>query len=146
MTYPRELARLDDERGLLAVRLEAPQLICTRWERRCEVAHVRAYITAVQALYEVGGRFAHFFDVYKMDSYASQARMELTRFALDSRLHVGEAHFLVRSRIVAMGVSTASLAAQLAGMRFESTTVPSEFQRRLQTAIAQYRQQPPAFR
>jgi len=79
-------------------------------------------------------RVQHFFDVEGLESYDSSARVALTRFAIDHRAQVASAIFLVRSRLVAIGVSTAALAARLVGLEFVVLSARVEFDRRLRRA------------
>jgi len=55
-------------------------------------------------------------------------------FAIDHRAQVASAIFLVRSRLVAIGVSTAALAARLVGLEFVVLSARVEFDRRLRRA------------
>lgn len=88
---------------------------------------VRGHATEVEAAvhmqaatraYERRIRVHHFFDLEHLERYVSAARTTLTDFAVENRDSVASATFLVRSKMVAMGVSTAALALRLVGVEF----------------------------
>lgn len=93
------------------------------------------YTRAAEEAYRRVDRVHHFFDFFETTSYASQVRLHLTDFAISQRAHVASATFLVQSRIVAMGVTTAALAVRLVGMQFVVLSQRAEFER-LRQAVA----------
>lgn len=135
MATSRELGRLEDERGTIVVALLSPRVLLTTIKGHCGVEHAQVHVDAARSVYAPGRRLHHFFDVYELETYDSRARVLLTHFAIDSRAHLESALFLVRSKLVAMGVSTASLAARLAGITFESASTRAAFEARLNAAI-----------
>ncbi len=88
----------------------------------------RQWIAAVDPHLQPGARFHSFNDWEGLLSYESTARKALTSWAIARYRFTASAHFLVASRVVAMGVSTASLAAAIAGLTMRATTVRREFE------------------
>lgn len=128
--------RAESARGAIAVRWLAPGVMCTTITGHCDDALADVHVTEARAAYAEQRQVQHFFDVEGLESYDSSARVALTRFAIDQRAHVAAAIFLVRSRLVAMGVSTAALAARLVGLEFVVLSERAEFDRRLRRASA----------
>lgn len=95
-----------------------------------------AHIREATAAYRGGTSVHHFFDLEEMTSYESSARIELTHFAIRERAHVASAIFIVRSKLVAMGVSTAALAARLVGLEFVVLHRRADFERRIAERLA----------
>lgn len=66
-----------------------------------------------------------------MTSYDSSARRSLTTWVVANHGNVRVAHFLVGSKLVAMGVSAASLAAALVGLNMRAHTDRATFESEL---------------
>jgi len=58
-------------------------------------------------------RFFAFHDWAAMTDYETESRVRLTRAVLDVRANVDEAHLLISSRIVALGVQAANLVVKI---------------------------------
>lgn len=93
-------------------------VMCTTLQGHVTVAMAMEHMSAATRAYNRGTRVHHYFDCDGMTGYDSAARIQLTEFALRHRAQVASSTFLVRSKIVAMGVSTAALAARLVGLEF----------------------------
>ena len=93
-------------------------VMCTTLRGHVTVAMALEHMSAAARAYAQGTRIHHYFDCDGMTGYDSAARIQLTEFALRHRAQVASSTFLVRSKIVAMGVSTAALAARLVGLEF----------------------------
>jgi hypothetical protein len=72
-----------------------------------------------------------FHDWGEMTSYDSEARSSLTRWTIVNRKSIGSVVFLVRSKLVAMGVATANLATSPLGVTLHSHTDRAAFEREL---------------
>ena len=93
-------------------------VMCTTLRGHVTVAMAMEHMSAAVRAYNRRTRVHHYFDCDAMTGYDSAARIQLTEFALRHRAQVASSTFLVRSKIVAMGVSTAALAARLVGLEF----------------------------
>jgi hypothetical protein len=122
--------------GSTRVTWPAPSVMLTVIEGFCGDEQAAIHTREARAAYARGLRLHHFFDVEGMTNYASSARVELTRFAIEHRAHVASATFLVRHRLVAMGVSTAALAARLVGLDFHILHDRGQFERLIDRAKA----------
>lgn len=120
-------------KGSVQVSRPRPGVMCTVIRGYCDDAEAAVHMSEARASYARGERLHHFFDVEDLTNYASSARMELTRFAIENRAHVASATFLVRSKIVAMGVSTAALAARLVGLEFVVLHRRADFEQRMKS-------------
>ena len=83
-----------------------------------------------------GSTVQMFVDVERMNSYDTELRTEVTAALARERKRIGCLHILVRSKIVAMGVSVANLA--LGGI-MTIHGEPGPFQHALQTSLAKGR-------
>lgn len=93
-------------------------VMCTTLRGHVTLAMASEHMSAAMRAYTQSKHVHHFFDCEEMTGYDSAARIQLTEFALRHRAQVASSTFLVRSKIVAMGVSTAALAARLVGLEF----------------------------
>jgi len=75
-----------------------------------EAEFAAAIMTPFRRLTKASSRVHLFFDVESMTNYDSALRTGLTGGFLKDRARIASLHVLVRARIVAMGVSVASLA------------------------------------
>lgn len=121
-------------RGTVKIRWLAPEVMLTTLSGHCDEALAAVHIREAAGAYRKGARLQHFFDVDALAGYDSAARVALTGFAIEHRAQVRSAVFLVRSKIVAMGVSTAALAARLVGLEFVVLSDRAEFERRVRAA------------
>jgi hypothetical protein len=74
----------------------------------------RAVMTGIDRAIALYAPVDAFNDWYEMNGYDSDARLALTEFVLGSRTKYASIHILLKSKLVAMGVSVANLA--LGGM------------------------------
>ncbi len=97
----------------------------------------RALTDVVDSVRRRVGCVRVFHDWHAVEGYESEARIHLTRWTLDApRGTIGECHVLVRSKLVAMGVSTAALALRLASIPLFSYTLRAPFEARLIAALS----------
>lgn len=120
-------------RGSVKIRWVGRGVMLTTLTGHCDRALAEVHMREAASAYRRGERVHHFFDVEALTGYESAARLELTRFAIEHRAQVRSAVFLVRSKIVAMGVSTAALAARLVGLEFVVVSERPELERRMRT-------------
>jgi hypothetical protein len=84
-----------------------------------------------------GLRIDWFGDYYDMTSYESQSRLALQEFTNKHKDKMSSIVILVRSKIVAMGVSVANLAT---GGKIEAYTSRENFERTLRAAVQRAQQ------
>ena len=100
------------------------------------------WIATIQPRLEKGTVLAGFHDWELMTSYESSARYALTRFLM-ATYRQQPAHILVASRLVAMGVSAASLTLAVAGVKLTSYNKREVFERALALALKTPTSTPP---
>lgn len=99
-------------------------------------AFVSPIIAGLRRSLRHGAAVQIFVDVERMTSYDTELRTEVTAAMAPERKHIGCLHILVRSKIVAMGVSVANLT--LGGI-MTIHGEPGPFQHALQTGLAKGR-------
>ena len=119
---------LEDTRGTFSLFAPVTGVSLTRSRGHLSLPMVQGWMEAIEPELQRGVVFDSFHDWEEMESYDSEARRVLTGWALRSRANVRTTTFLVSSRLVAMGVSTASLATALVGMTMKATRERSEFE------------------
>jgi hypothetical protein len=123
-----QLLHVEESRGELFLYEPVPGVSVTRARGHLSLAMVEAWMACIEPQLQRGVVFDSFHDWEAMTSYDSEARRVLTTWALRSKRSVRTTMFLVASRLVAMGVSTASLATTLVGMTMSATRVRAEFE------------------
>lgn len=101
------------------------------------------WIATIQPRLQKGVLLAGFHDWERMTSYESSARYALTKF-LGATYRQQPAHILVASRLVAMGVSAASLTLAIAGVKLTSYNKRDVFERALAEALETPMMPPPS--
>ena len=111
-------------------------LLHTRARGRLGVDVVEAFLAQLDAMVSEGVRgVVVFHDFEALLGYDSAARQRLTEWRRSAPAGTTRAlHLLVRSKLVAMGASTASLALRLVGVELQSYTDRGSFERALETA------------
>jgi hypothetical protein len=120
-----------DARGSLNIYLPKPDLCITRVKGHLSNAMARDWMDALDPHFRRGVRFTTFHEWAQMESYESAARRALTAWVIKNRKSIVSADFLVLSRLVAMGVQTASLATTLAGLPMHAHRDRDEFEHAL---------------
>ncbi len=92
------------------------------------------WIATIEPRLQKGTVIAGFHDWELMTSYQSSARYALTKFLM-ATYRQQPAHILVASRLVAMGVSAASLTLAVAGVKLTSYNKREAFERALDEAL-----------
>jgi hypothetical protein len=95
--------------------------------RHLSVELARRWIAAVSPLLKPGVKFDVFLDWGEMSGYDSDARRDLTSWLMEKRHSITSARFLVKSRLVRMGVATANLASTLMGLPMQSDASDTAF-------------------
>lgn len=129
-----ETVREETPRGSVSIHWPTPAVMLTVFGGHGDESLAEVHMREAGAAYARGAAVHHFFDLEDMTAYDSAARLRLTRFAIEHRAQVRSATFLVKSKIVAMGVSTAALAARLVGLEFVVLSDRAEFERRQRAA------------
>ncbi|AKV02241.1 hypothetical protein AKJ09_08904 [Labilithrix luteola] len=88
---------------------------------------------AVDRVLATGMRPDVFIDLDRIEGYDSEYRQAVSKWGARTYRRLGEVRFLVRSRIVAMGIAVSNLTA---GGQLKPTTKRAEFQAALQSAVA----------
>ncbi len=118
-------------RGAVSVWVPAPSLLVVRLQGHGEAEFARPIIQAFDGLQMTPA--AHlFFDAEELENYESSLRVELTSRLFPEREKLASSHVLVRSKLVAMGVSVANLA--LGGI-VNSTSDRRRFKARLDACL-----------
>lgn len=101
------------------------------------VGDARALTQFVEAVRRKHTSVRIFHDWEAVTGYDSEARVHLTRWTLSApREALAECHVLVRSRLVAMGVSTAALALRVLDVPLRSHSMRTEFEAKRAAALA----------
>lgn len=130
-----------DDRGQLQIFLPPAKLpdapLCvTRVTGHLTLRMAHQWITVLDPYFRRRSVFDTLHDWEQMTSYDSSARRSLTTWVVANHGNVRVAHFLVGSKLVAMGVSAASLAAALVGLNMRAHTERAAFERELDRALA----------
>ncbi len=97
------------ERGKLTLRSPLPHVLVVRVEGEFQFSLVPYYKTPIDRAI-AQGIFIHVFnDWWEMSGYDAETRVDLTNWTLPIRRKVNS-HILLRSKIVALGVSAANFA------------------------------------
>lgn len=126
--------RLYDERGIVTIRRPAPHVELIRCEGYARAAYIDMVLESRDLIVREQGKIAIFDDLAEMRGYDSDVRARLTEWSRRHRNQIVDFHILVRSKIVAMGVSLANLAI---GGHIQAHTSRTEFDAALARAIRQ---------
>jgi hypothetical protein len=120
--------RIAGPKGEALITFPEPWIFVGRIEGRYTVDMVGPYIEHMATVLG-GGDAVYFHDWEKMDGYDSKCRKDMTDWVMKHQEAITHNHVMVRSKLVAMGVSTANLL--LGGSRITSHTARSSFERAL---------------
>jgi len=96
---------------------------------RLEELHAEPFIQVANDILLRRGKIRIAHDWYAMSSYATSVRREWTKWAGSRLKGLPDVHFLVASKLIAMGIATASLGVSLlGGPRMLSTWSREEFE------------------
>jgi hypothetical protein len=97
------------ERGTVYIWHPAPTVFVTRAEGCLTERAARAICVAGRKVIAADGRLVVFQDWEELTDYEREARIVMTKMGLEFRRHVELSHFLVRARIVALGIQLANV-------------------------------------
>jgi hypothetical protein len=132
----RDGVRIRDGRGVLTVRRPAPHVELIRCEGYGRRDHLDFVIASRDRILREEGRIAIFDDLVDLRGYDSEVRTRLTAWSRAHRGSIVAFHILLRSKIVAMGVSLANAAI---GGNIEAHTDRAPFEAALAREIAHKR-------
>lgn len=129
------LLEVEEARGKLQIWLPLPHVCVTRVVGHLSADMAQRWIAAIQPHFDAGVVFVTFHDWAEMRSYDSSARVALTEWVVRHFRNIHSARFLVSSRLVLMGVSTANLAAALVGRHLDADSDRMQFEAALGRAL-----------
>lgn len=100
---------LRSDRWALSITSPAPGVLCSVVSGHMELAAVKLLTNAYDQLAAAGHKVDAFHDWEGLTGYSSEAREVYTSWAKAHRDSVGSVSILVRSKLVAMGVSVANM-------------------------------------
>jgi len=125
-----------DDRGSVTVTIPAPSIVLCTAKGHASADLTPAFLQAVEQRIAKGIRVHWFGDYSEMVSYDSQLRIGLSNFVNTHKANMDQLCILVRSRLVAMGVSVANLAV---GGRIRAVSDPVVFKRVYSETVARVR-------
>jgi len=134
----RNLVRgMQEPRGSYEIYFPAPHVCLSRARGHISVAFAELVPAAFEAHGSQAEPIVTFNDWEGVTSYDSEARRLLTIWTLSNARKLRTAEFLVRSRIVAMGIAAANLATKAIRLPLVSHTNRSDFEKSLARALGQ---------
>ncbi|OJY17047.1 MAG: hypothetical protein BGO98_12870 [Myxococcales bacterium 68-20] len=127
--------RCVEQRGSVEVYIPAPSVAITRVCGHLSVPLAGIICEAITAQLAGGQRLALFNQWERMETYDSGARRLLTNSVLANIRGIASQQFILGSRIVAMGVSTANLATSLVGLQLVAYPTRAAFEAALGRAL-----------
>lgn len=125
----------EEPRGSLEIFMPAGKLIVTRARGHLSRAMALSWIETIEPHFKTGAGFHTFHDWADLESYESSARQALTDWVVASARTKLSADFLVGSKIVAMGISAATVATAFVGLTMKSHLQRSKFEEALRVAL-----------
>lgn len=113
--------------------IPAPDILVTHVNGFAEWADIRWYTYRADRIISTGQNLYIFHDFEGLTGYENGARAKLTEWAAKRKNFLPDTHFLIRSQIMAMAVSVASLAL---GRHLKAFASRREFEDVLQTMLA----------
>lgn len=121
------IVRVVEPSGQLEICIPRADVCVSIIEGRLSTLMAQRWIEGVQRHVDRGVVFDTFHDWERMAGYESGARQALTGWVVGNVRSFRSAHFLVAHGLVRMGVSAASVAVALAGMKMEAVAGRSAF-------------------
>jgi len=122
--------------GELQVRILSDSIILHVVKGHAGAELIPLFTRSVEQRIREGRRLDWFADYSEMVSYDSQVRIALSQFVNSNKPSLNKLVILVRSRLVAMGVSVANLAV---GGRIDAFSDPAGFKRELDKVLSRAR-------
>ena len=129
-----EVLAVDTPTGNLTLYMPAPQVLLGIARGHLSEGMADRWIAEMTPRVQGDAVLVGFHDWQLLTGYDSRARYALTRFVVSTGPRQ-RGHLLVSSRMVAMGVSAASLTAALAGVKLESYASRARFENVLNAAL-----------
>lgn len=98
----------------------APHVVVATAIGYLDEVHRDPFLEVSQEIHDSGDQVACFFDWRELTGYATSVRVQWTRWMLKNHASVTSTHILCWSKLVQMGVSTASMALALAGIQLSA--------------------------
>jgi hypothetical protein len=134
-TQPGKPEKWESPRGSLLITQPVPGVMVFTYEGYM-VADVVPFIErAVNAVLATGLRPDLFIDLENMTGYDTRYRQDVSKWGSTYYKRFGESYFLVRSKLIAMGIAISNLTSE---GHLKSTTRRSEYQAALEAAIARH--------
>ena len=125
----------ESARGNLAISHPAPGVILFTYHGHMTAEVVPFIELSVNRVLDAGHRPDLFIDLDDMSGYDSEYRQEVSKWGARYYRRFGEVRFLVRSKLIAMGIAVSNLTSE---GRLKPTTRRSEFQTALDAAIGRH--------
>lgn len=109
----------------------APNILVTRLVGRAEISGARFYIDRGEQVIAQGHKLTTFHDWWDIEGYDPESRDSLRAFGLDKR-RFDDVHYLIRSTLVALAVTTATMTL---GRRLHAHSRREVFLERLEQAL-----------
>ena len=122
------LVRVTEPRGKIEVYLPRGNVCLSVIEGHLSAPMAQRWIDVLDRHVQAGIVFDTFHDWERMSGYESGARQALTSWVLGSIRSFRCVHFLVSNPLAKMGVSAATVAVALVGLRMESHPSRSSFE------------------
>jgi hypothetical protein len=135
MTVESDTETWESPRGSLVISHPAPGVIVFTYHGYMTAEVVPFIERSVNRVLAAGHRPDLFIDLADMSGYDSAYRQEVSKWGSRHQRRCGEVRFLVRSKLIAMGIAVSNLSA---GGRLLPTTRRSEFQSALDAAITRH--------
>src|SRR5688572_4332279 len=129
----QNIEKWESPQGSLAISHPAPGVIVFTYHGHMTADVVPFIERSVDRVLAAGHRPDLFIDLDHMSGYDSDYRQEVSKWGARFYRRFGEVRFLVRSKIIAMGIAVSNLTSE---GRLRPTTRRSEFQSALDAAIA----------
>jgi hypothetical protein len=132
-TTSHDIEKWESPRGSLTISHPAPGVILFTYHGYMTAEVVPFIERSVNRVLAAGHRPDLFIDLDDMSGYDSEYRQDVSKWGAKFYRRFGEVRFLVRSKIIAMGIAVSNLTSE---GRLRPTTRRSEFQTALDAAIA----------
>jgi hypothetical protein len=130
-----EIEKWESPRGTLAISHPVPGVIVFTYHGYMTADVVPFIERSVDRVLSAGHCPDLFIDLEDMTGYDSDYRQDVSKWGARFYRRFGEVRFLVRSKLIAMGIAVSNLTA---GGRLKPTTRRSEFQAALDAAITRH--------
>jgi hypothetical protein len=134
-TGQNEVEKWESPRGSLVISHPAPGVLVFTYHGHMTAEVVPFIERSVDRILAAGHCPDLFIDLDDMSGYDSEYRQAVSKWGARFYRRFGEVRFLVRSKLIAMGIAVSNLTAE---GRLKPTTRRSEFQSALDAAISRH--------